>query len=72
MVTQSKFLTSLQDRLKGSSSSEVTQALNQLRDEITKPSNIRIFVSGDMGKIHEDLIKPWSDFPTLPVNLHPG
>ena len=72
MVTQCKFLTALQTRLKDSSGSKIVlQEIGQLRQEVTKPENFRIFVSTDITKVTGSTLEPWTYFPSLPVNITP-
>ncbi len=71
VVTQYKFLTKLQDRLKDPQQANIVlEEINQLRSEITKPTNFKIFISGDITKVTNS-INPWSPFPSLPINVTP-
>ena len=71
MVTQSKFLSGIQQRLKDSvQASIVMEEIRQLREEITRPEHMKIFVSTDITKVATP-IEPWKSFPSLGENLSP-
>ena len=70
-MTQFKFLTALQERLKDPVQAKIVLGeINQLRTEITKPENFKIFISGDITKV-TSAIEPWGCFPPLPNNVTP-
>ncbi len=73
MVTQNKFLSTLQEDMKNPSKARIVlESIEQLRQEITKPTNLRVFVSGDVTTVTGNPAHPWIPFPHLPSNISPA
>ena len=71
MVTQLKFLTSLQEKLKSNPES-VVEELKSVAKFITDPTHLRVFVSTDVNKLPGE--EPWKlleKFPSLPTDTPP-
>ena len=63
MVTQLRFLTSLTAKLKDASADGVLQDMAQLRDALTSPDNLRIFMAANVSSLpHPSPLDPWKNF----------
>ena len=73
MVTQLPFLSSLLEKLKSpDQSAALLCELEQIKQVLTSPASLRIFVAGNLTKLSaSDLVEPWRGFPDLPPSSPP-
>ena len=70
MVTQLKFLTDLQERLKDPENT-IVKDMKNIKSIITDPSNFRLFVNVDVNRIPHESWKLLETFQSLPVDKEP-
>lgn len=70
MVTQLKFLTDLQERLKDPENT-IIDDMKKIKSIITDSSNFRLFVDVDVNRIPHDSWKLLETFQSLPVDKRP-
>ena len=66
MVTQLKFLNELQEKLKiPESSSAVLADMIKIKDYLSDPAHLRLFIHGDVSSLSEDSWKELEGFSSL-------